>query len=263
MLPPFVWILFAAALGLIVGSFLNVVVYRVPRGQSVVTPRSACPWCGGAIGARDNIPLLGYLLLRGRCRRCNAPIGWRYPAVEATVAGLFALCVARFGPRPQALVAAVICAFLVALALIDVDHLMLPDSLTFPGMLIAFALAVPAAFDHSIALVGPLWSALGMLCGAGFLFLVAEAWLWLRGEEGLGLGDAKMMAMIGAFLGWRGCVETMIYACFAGTAVGLVLLATGRAGRRTRLPFGVFLALGALGALFGGPAVLQPFLPFL
>lgn len=263
MPPQIALIVFTAALGLIVGSFLNVVVYRVPRGLSVIRPGSACPWCGGAIAAKDNIPLLGYVLLGGRCRRCGAPIGWRYPAVEAGVAALFVLCLLRFGPRPQAAVAALLCSLLVALALIDADHLLLPDGITLPGMLIGWLLTVPAVFDDGIALVGPLWSLLGMLCGAGFLFLVAEAWLWIRGEEGLGLGDAKMMALIGAFLGWRGCVSTMVFACFVGTAIALVLLATRRAGRQTRLPFGIFLALGALIALFGGPALLSPYLPFL
>jgi leader peptidase (prepilin peptidase)/N-methyltransferase len=116
VLPQSVWLVFAALLGAIVGSFLNVVRYRVPRGLSVVTPRSRCPWCGGEIAAYDNLPVVGYLLLRGRCRRCGGPIGWRYPAVEAGMAALFALIVLRFGPRPQALVAALLVALLAALA---------------------------------------------------------------------------------------------------------------------------------------------------
>ena len=257
MLPQSFWFVFAALFGAIVGSFLNVVAYRVPRGLSVVTPRSRCPWCGGGIAARDNLPVIGYLLLRGRCRRCGGPIGWRYPAVEAGMATLFAFVFLRFGTRPQALVAGLLVSLLAALALIDVDHLVLPDGLTFPGMAAGLALSVPSAFRQPIALVGPEFSLLGILTGAGSLFLLAEAWLWLRDEEGIGLGDAKMLALIGAFLGWRGCLTTMVFACVSGTLVAVVLLAGRRAHGRTRLPFGVFLALGGIAALFAGPGFLS------
>lgn len=262
MPPSGVWVAFAALLGAIVGSFLNVVAYRVPRNLSVVRPRSRCTWCGGAIAARDNVPVLGYFLLRGRCRRCGGPIGWRYPAVEALTALLFGLLAWRFGAGPQVLVAFALVGALVALALVDVDHLELPDGITLPGIAIGWLLAVPTAFGRPIALVGPLWSLLGILCGAGALFLFSEVFLWLRGEEGLGLGDAKMLGMIGAFLGWRGAVTTLVFASFAGTAVALVLLATRRAGRRTRLPFGVFLACGGVASLFFGPALFARLLPF-
>jgi len=257
VLPQSAWVVFAALLGAIVGSFLNVVAYRIPRGMSVVKPRSRCPWCHGAIAAGDNLPVIGYLLLRGRCRRCGGPIGWRYPVVEAGMATLFALSVLRFGVRPLTLAAALLLSFLAALALIDADQLVIPDGITFPGMIAGFLFAAPRMFDHaSFGFVGPLASLLGVLCGAGGLFLVAEAWLWIRDEEGLGLGDAKMLALIGAFLGWRGCIEAMVFACFSGTLVALVLLALRRAHRRTRLPFGVFLALGGAAALFVGPAIL-------
>ncbi len=259
MLPQSVWLVFAALLGAIVGSFLNVVAYRVPRALSVVTPRSRCPWCGGDIAAHDNLPIVGYLLLRGRCRRCGGPIGWRYPAVEAGMAALFAVIVLRFGIRPQALVAALFVSLLAALALIDVDHLVLPDGITFPGMAAAVLLSVPSAFHHPIALVGPEFAMWGILGGAGSLFLLAEVWLWLRDEEGIGLGDAKMLALIGAFLGWRGCLTTMVFACVSGTAVALVLLVARRAHRRTRLPFGLFLALGGVAALFVGPVFLTQY----
>jgi len=256
---PFFWGLLAFLLGLIVGSFLNVVVYRVPRGLSVVRPRSRCPWCGGEIAAFDNVPVLGYLLLRGRCRRCGGPIGWRYPAVEAGMGFLFLLIYLRFGERPPAIAAALFSALVVALGLIDFDHLLLPDSITLPGIAVGWLLSVPSAFREPIALIGPEPSGLGLLCGAGGLFLFAEAWLWLRNEEGLGLGDAKMFGLVGAFLGWRGCVTTMAVACVAGTLVAVLLLLRGRAHRRTRLPFGVFLAFGGLVALFVGPAFLGRF----
>jgi len=260
VLPQSVWVVFAALLGAIVGSFLNVVAYRVPRGMSVVAPRSRCPWCGGAIAPHDNLPVVGYLLLRGRCRRCSGPIGWRYPVVEAGMAVLFALTLLRFGLHAHTLVAASLLALLGALALIDIDSLIIPDGITLPGMAAGFLLALPKAFDHPIALVGPQASLLGMLCGAGGLFLLAEAWLWLRDEEGLGLGDAKMLALLGAFLGWQGCIEALAFACVAGSLVGLVLIATRRAHGKTRLPFGLFLALGGAGALFAGPGLVAKYL---
>ena len=132
--------LYAALVGLVVGSFLNAVIHRLPRGQSLVRPRSRCPWCGAPIRARDNLPLVSFLLLRGRCRQCSGPIAWRYPLVELLTAAAFVACVERFGPRPEAAAAATFLALLIALAAIDIEHLLLPDSLTFPGMAAGLAL---------------------------------------------------------------------------------------------------------------------------
>jgi leader peptidase (prepilin peptidase)/N-methyltransferase len=247
-------LVWAAALGLIAGSYLNVVVHRLPRGASTVLPRSRCPWCGGAIAARDNLPLLSFLLLRGRCRRCGGPIGWRYPLVEAVTAAAFVLCVARWGPRPEAAAAALFCCLLIALAAIDVEHLLLPDRLTLPGVAAGWALQrwLPGATL--------LEALVGAFLGAGLLLLVGETWAWLRGEEGMGLGDAKMLAMVGAFLGWKGVLMTLFVGCLLGAVWGVALLALRRAGPRTRLPFGAFLAAGALVALFAGPAPLDAYL---
>lgn len=248
--------LYAVGLGLVIGSFLNVLVHRLPRGRSLVWPRSRCPWCGGAIAARDNLPLLSYLILRGRCRYCSAPISPRYPVVEAATAGLFLACVERFGATAQAAAAAVFCAFVVALAATDFEHLLLPDGLTFPGMAAGLALQPwlpPTAADAVV----------GMLAGAGVLFLMAELWLWLRGEEGMGLGDAKLMAMVGAFLGWQGALVALVFGVAAGAAIGLALLLAGRRGWKSRLPFGTFLALGALISLFTGHGLLDRYLGLL
>lgn len=242
--------LYAAAVGLIVGSYLNVVIYRLPRRLSTVLPRSRCPHCGEPIRLRDNIPILSFLLLRGRCRNCGGRISWRYPLIEAATAALCVACVERFGLRPEAAVAALFCCLLLALALIDLEHLMLPDRLTLPGTVLGLILGTWLPRGLPAALIGA-------LAGAGFLFLAAETWGWLRGEEGLGLGDAKLMAMIGAFLGWRGALVALFFAALAGALVGIFLIAIRRARLAgTRLPFGTFLALGGVLALFLGARIL-------
>lgn len=238
--------LYAVAVGLVVGSYLNVVIHRVPRRQSTVLPRSRCPHCGAPIGLRDNIPLLSFLLLKGRCRHCGGRISWRYPLVEALTAALCVACLERFGFRPQAAVAALFCCLLLALALIDLENLMLPDRLTLPGVALGLALGAWLPRSFPAALVG----ALG---GAGFLFLAAETWGWLRGEEGLGLGDAKLMALIGAFLGWQLAIVALFFAALVGALVGIFLVLIRRARfAKSRLPFGTFLAFGGLLALFFG-----------
>lgn len=256
MAPRLLLDLYAVLLGLIIGSFLNVLVHRLPRGRSFVLPRSRCPWCGGAIAARDNLPVLSYLLLRGRCRRCSAPISPRYPLVEAATAVLFLACVERFGATAHAVAAAIFCAFVLALAVTDFEQLLLPDGLTFTGMAAGLALQPwlpPTALEAVVGLLG----------GAGVLFLIAELWLWWRGEEGMGLGDAKLMAMVGAFLGWQGALLALCFGVVVGAAMGIALLGAGRGGWKSRLPFGTFLAFGALVALFTGNGLLDRYLRLL
>jgi leader peptidase (prepilin peptidase)/N-methyltransferase len=234
----------AALVGLVVGSYLNFVVHRLPRGRSTVRPGSACTACGATIKALDNIPLLSYVALRGRCRSCGARISPRYPLVEATTAGLLVACVLSFGWRPQAAVAAFFCALILALALIDLEHLLLPDRLTLPG--IAAGLVLQPWIDG----VSLLDAVLGTLIGAGLLILLINVWYWLREEEGMGLGDVNLLALIGAFLGWKGVLVALFFGTFAGALVGLTLMAGRRLELTSRLPFGTFLALGALVALF-------------
>lgn len=234
----------AALVGLVVGSYLNVVVHRLPRGASTVRPSSACTACGATIRPLDNIPLLSYLVLRGRCRSCGAPISLRYPMVEAATAGLFVACVLVFGWRPQAAVAGFFCCLILALALIDLEHLLLPDRLTLPG--IGAGLLLQPWIDG----VSLLDAVLGTLVGAGTLILLINLWYWLRDEEGMGLGDVNLLALIGAFLGWKGVLVALFTGTFAGALVGLTLMAGRRLGLTSRLPFGTFLALGALAALF-------------
>ena len=248
---------YALLLGLIVGSYLNVVIHRLPRGRSTVTPRSRCPVCGTPIRARDNLPVVSWLLLRGRCRSCGAPISVRYPLVEATTAALFGACAERFGLGPAALAGALFCALLVALAGSDVDHSTLPDRLTLPG--IALGLAVQPLLPWG----GLVPAAVGAAAGGGLLVAVWGAWWLVRREHGIGFGDAKMLAMVGAFLGWKGMTVAFVAATAAGAAVGLAALATGRLGRRGRLPFGVFLALGGVVGLFWGQRLADAYLELL
>lgn len=237
---------YAALVGLVTGSYLNVVIHRLPRGESTVMPRSRCPWCGGGIRARDNLPVLSYLLLRGRCRRCGAPISWRYPAFEALTAVLFVAIVERFGLTLEALVSLLFGCLMLVLAAIDFDHFLLPDRLTLPAILVGLA-AQPWLPRTSF-----LDAVLGVAIGAGLLILLINFWYWLREEEGMGMGDVNMLAMVGAFLGWQGVLVTFALGTVAGAICGLALHFSGRLELRGRLPFGLFLALGALVALFFG-----------
>ena len=241
--------LFAAAFGLVIGSYLNVVIHRLPREESTVLPRSRCPRCGALLRAFDNVPLLSFLLLRGRCRQCQAPISWRYPLVEAATGALFVACLETFSLGWRAVVAAAFGAALLALAAIDLEHYLLPDAITLPGIAVGLLVSLRADWiDWRDALVG-------VALGGGGLWLLRQAWLLLRHEEGMGLGDVKMLAMVGAFLGWQGVLVTVFLGSLAGALVGLALIAAGRLDLGSRLPFGVFLAGGAMVALFAGPAL--------
>ncbi|HEY0555413.1 MAG TPA: prepilin peptidase [Thermoanaerobaculia bacterium] len=251
--------IYAAVLGLIVGSYLNVLIYRLPLGISTVFPRSRCPHCGTAIRAYDNLPVLSFLLLRGRCRQCGARISWRYPAVEAATAALFLACFLRFGISLQAPVAALFCALMLALTMIDYDHMILPDKLTWPG--IALGILLQPFVGWTRLWPGP-WGAmagavLGAALGAGILLAVWIAWYLWRHEEGMGLGDVKMLAAIGAFLGWKGVLVALFLGALSGAVVGLTLMAFRGLDFKAKLPFGVFLALGGVIALFAGEALVR------
>jgi leader peptidase (prepilin peptidase)/N-methyltransferase len=249
--------LYAVVVGLVVGSYLNVLIYRLPRAKSTVVSRSRCPFCGGAIRALDNIPLLSFVLLRGRCRRCGGPISWRYPLIEALTATLFVLCLGRFGFSSEGVIAALFGCLMLLLAAIDLEHFLLPDKITLPGIVAGLAL------QPWIYRVGWLEALTGTLAGAGSLILLINFWYWLRGEEGMGMGDVNMLAMVGAFLGWKGALTALFVAAFSGALVGLGLLVSGRLSLRSRLPFGVFLALGGLVALFLGDRLVDNYLRYL
>lgn len=250
MTPLTLWAIYAAGVGLIVGSYLNVLIHRLPRGESTVLPRSRCPACGQAIRPWDNVPVLSYLLLGGRCRGCRARISWRYPLVELATGVLFLASLLVFGPTISAAAAAVFCALSLALALIDVEHFLLPDKLTLPGIVLGLA------FSSFVSWTNLRDSLLGAGVGAGVLLALYWGWLWLRREEGMGLGDVKMIALQGAFLGWKGMLLTLLLGALSGSVVGLALLRRQSEGLKTRLPFGTFLALGGLAALFVGRPII-------
>lgn len=257
MPPLWFFVIYAGLVGLIVGSYLNVVIHRLPHQESTVLPRSRCPKCGAAIRARDNLPVVSWLLLRGRCRDCRAPISARYPLIELLSGALFAGCVLRFGATASAAAAAVFSAALVALAAIDVEHFLLPDKITLPGIALGLAAQPLLAW-------GDLPRALqGALFGAGLLLVMAGLWELLRGVEGMGLGDVKMLAMIGAFLGVNGVIVTLVFASLAGSAVGITLLARGSIELQGKLPFGFFLAAGGAIALFAGEPLARAYLGLL
>jgi leader peptidase (prepilin peptidase)/N-methyltransferase len=246
----------AAAFGAIVGSFLNVCIYRLPRRQSIVSPPSACAGCRRPLNWFENIPLVSYVALRGRCRTCGGRISWRYPIVEALTAVVFGVGWAFYGPGVLLADRLILACLLIVLFAIDLEHQILPNAITLPGILVGL---VFSAFTE------PGWQAsvIGILLGGGTLYLIATVWWWVRREEALGMGDVKMLAMIGAFIGWQLTIVTLMMASIAGSLIGLVLIATRRGGMKTALPFGTFLALGAALAVTAGSGMLSWYLNLL
>jgi leader peptidase (prepilin peptidase) / N-methyltransferase len=235
--------------GLLIGSFLNVVIARVPERRSLIQPGSTCPGCGAAIEWYDNIPILSFLALRGRCRACGTPIPWRYPIVEAVTAALFGAAAFRFGPMPEAVVAAALLAVLVALTAIDLEHQIIPDVISLPAIL-AGALA-----NLATGRVPWLESLIGIVVGGG-VFLV----IILASGGGMGGGDMKLGAMLGAFLGWKVVLLSIFVAVVIGGIVAATLIATGVRGRKDPIPFGPFLAAGGAAGLFWGERVVRWYL---
>jgi leader peptidase (prepilin peptidase)/N-methyltransferase len=232
-------------MGLAIGSFLNVVIYRLPLGQSLLTPPSTCPSCGTRLRAIDNIPVLSWLLLGGKCHHCRAPISPQYPLVELVTGVLFVLITWLTPVGPLLAARLLLVVILIALFGIDLHHQILPNSITLPGIVLGFAFSFvnPPGWVNSL---------LGIVLGAGILYGIAAAYYAVRREEGLGMGDVKMLAMIGAFLGWKAVLVTLILSSFSGALVGIGLIALSRGGMRLALPFGTFLSLGALAAMLVG-----------
>ncbi|MFE6709709.1 prepilin peptidase [Streptomyces sp. NPDC057695] len=251
---PSVFVLMTGLLGLAVGSFLNVAVSRVPAGRSVLRPRSACPRCAAPIAARDNIPLVSWVLLGRRCRACRVPIPARYPLVEALTGVLFATEALRFGPSEVLPAALVLTAGLLALAACDAEHLLLPNRLLYPTLALTAACLLAAA-----AATGQ-WPSFGAAAACGIGAFAVFFALHRTRPAWLGFGDVRLAGLLGAGLGWFGPLH-LIFGVLSGSAAGLVvgagLMATGRATRRTRLPFGVFLAAGAIAALLVGDPVVR------
>lgn len=246
--------LFAFVIGAVIGSFLNVCIHRLPAGESVVYPPSHCPGCGVRIRSRDNIPLLSYVLLRGRCRSCGAAISLRYPVVEALSGALLVLLLYRFGLSPALGVYAAFVAALVVVSFIDLDHQIIPDVISLPGIVVGL---VASALGQGPPLLDSL---LGALVGGGMLYAVAVGYHAFTGREGMGGGDIKLLAMIGAFLGWRGVLLSLIIGSFTGAVVGISLILVRRTDSRVPIPFGPFLALGAVCSLAFGDRLIAWYL---
>ena len=250
MIPEPLGLVAFAWLGLAVGSFLNVCIHRVPLQTSVVSPPSRCPSCGYQLRWFDNIPVLSYvLLLRGRCRQCRAPISIRYPIVELVTMVVFLLHWWVFGWTALMVVRLAFACALIVLFAIDLEHHLLPNVITLPG--IAAGLIVSAVFPPGLR-----DAALGALIGGGVLWLIGEAYFRYSGQEGMGGGDVKMLAMIGAFLGWQLVLVTLVLSSVAGAVIGMMVIALRRGDMKYALPYGTFLAIGALVAsLFGDQIV--------
>ncbi|MDI3257080.1 MAG: prepilin peptidase [Kyrpidia sp.] len=239
-------ILVAVVAGMIAGSFLNVVAYRIPRGESIVFPPSRCPYCGHRIRARDLVPVVSWLWLRGRCRDCGAPISWQYPLVEGATGLLWAWVSARFGWSWETVLGLAFVGFLIPLVVIDLREMILPDELTYP------LAAVVLAGRLWIGTEPWGWYAGGAFLGAGVLLLLRWLSPLLFGKEGMGLGDVKLMVGLGGMTGFTGAVLTLVLASVAGLIMGLGLQAAGRLREGRYLPFGPFLAVGALTAWLYG-----------
>ena len=261
-------IVVSAILGLLIGSFLNVVIHRLPvmlerrwqaeaaevRGEEIqtgpafnlITPRSACPACGHQITALENIPIISWLVLRGQCSACKAPISVRYPVVEAVTGLLFALCAWQFGPSWTALAAMVLCATLVTLTAIDLDTQLLPDNLTLPLLWLGLIVNLFGLFARlPDAVIGAV---------AGYLVLWSVYWLFklVTGREGMGYGDFKLLAALGAWFGWQALPMILLISSVAGAVIGIGLIVFRRGERGTAIAFGPYLAIAGLATLFAG-----------
>ena len=266
-----------AVLGAMIGSFLNVVIHRLPLEQSIVFPNSSCPKCHNAIKPYDNIPILSFLALRGRCRSCGARISPRYPAVEALTAALFAAVTWHDGLSFALAFDLAFTASLVALVFIDAENMILPNAITYPGILFALItrLVVPyltgsTHFEDlpqlisilparlplgAVSLIGAL---IGAVAGGGSLWLMGFLWEKVRGVEAMGFGDVKMMLMVGAYLGWRLTILTILLAAFTGSLAGVaVMLQRGQRNMQMMLPFGIFLGIGSIASLLIGTRLIE------
>lgn len=240
---------YAFLFGAAVGSFLNVVIYRLPLGLSIVKPRSRCPACGRSISALENIPILSYLFLRGKCAGCGVGISPRYPLVEALTGALWAALWLRFGPTAQFAASLILVTMLVAMTFIDIDHKIIPDSMSLGSIPVGFAFSffTPVGWKASL---------LGIAVGGGVLFLVAEGYRLITKREGMGFGDVKLLAGLGAFLGWQAVPFIILVSSVVGAVVGIAAMKLSREDMKMEIPFGPFLALGAVLYVFRGPELI-------
>ena len=234
--------------GLLVGSFLNVCIHRLPRRESINWPGSHCMTCNRQLAWYENVPVFSWLVLRGRCRTCRTSIGIVYPIVELATGAVFVAGYFVYGLTPLLGVRLAFACALIVLFAIDLEHQILPNPITIPGLIVglAFSVILPPGWQSAV---------LGALFGGVFPWLIAEAYLRLRGREGMGMGDFKMLAMAGAFLGWPLIYLVVMLACVLGIVIGGGVLLATRRGAATRMPFGTFIAVAALAAVFAGPQI--------
>jgi leader peptidase (prepilin peptidase) / N-methyltransferase len=244
-------LLIAGLLGALIGSFLNVCIYRLPRQESIAWPGSHCPKCSHPIAWYDNIPILSYFTLTGRCRHCTGRIPFRYPLVEILNASGYIGLLWVFGPSWVTVAYWLFYSALLVVAGTDLSHKIIPNAVTFPGIIVGIVCAA------TILPIGFLDSLLGILVGGGILWLLAWASPYLFGKEGMGGGDIKLLGMIGAFLGWKPAVMTIMVGSLLGSLVGITLIAAQVIKREDYIPFGPFLVCGALVALFFGQSILD------
>ena len=243
--------LFAFIFGAVVGSFLNVCILRLPAEASIVKPRSQCPHCHHPIRNGDNIPLISFIILRGKCRDCSGKISWRYPLVELITALLALVLFLKFGLTLSFLIFFIFTAVLIVITFIDLDHQIIPDILTLPGIPI-FCLA--AIFLLKIPWLEAL---LGLLIGGGILFMIAFVYELISKREGMGGGDIKLLAMIGGFLGWKPLIFILLFSSFSGAIVGITAMIIKKQDMKYAVPFGPFLSAAAVAYLFWGDAFMR------
>jgi len=246
-------LLMAAGLGLCVGSFLNVCIVRLPRDRSLLRPPSACPRCKHPIAWRDNIPIVSWLVLKGRCRHCREPISAQYPIIEAAVGLIWVGALARYGVTIQALAAALFGTILLGIAVTDARHYLIPDEYTWGGLVLGLGLSLTGGVSGFVQAV------LGAGAGFALLFAVAQIGQWTFKEEAMGGGDIKMMAMVGSFVGWKGVLLTV----FLGALLGSLIFVPLSLRKKRLVPFGVFLALGAALTFVFGETIIAWYLHFL
>ena len=249
--------LFAFLMGSLIGSFLNVCIYRIPRGLSIIRPSSRCPSCNNAIRPYDNVPIMSFLILRGRCRDCGERIPFRYPAVETMNALLYVTVIWRFGIGWHVPFLFLFCSAMIIITFIDLDYQIIPDTITLPGIpvgLIAGSFLLPDPFVRTGSL-GFTNAFIGLISGGGLFYAIA-----VLSRGGMGGGDIKMMAMVGTFMGWKSILLTTFAGSLLGSIVGIFLMVFRGRGRKTKIPFGPFLAFGALITLFFGQEILNVYL---
>lgn len=254
MSPHTIYALFSFVFGMVVGSFLNVCICRMPKDESIVSPPSHCPHCNYQIRWYDNIPVISYLFLRGRCRGCGARISPQYPLVELLNGIITLFLFLRFGPTLAFAVLFVFCSALVVITFIDIEHQIIPDEISLSGIVIGFVM--------SFFLQGHNWlnSLLGILLGGGSLLLVAYGYQWLTGKEGMGGGDIKLLAMMGAFLGWKSIPFIILASSLVGSVVGVSIMLLQKKDSKLAIPFGPYLAFGAVLYIFYGRPLIEWYL---